>query len=194
MPASEWSMFAQGNVNKGHGGKCGRNKRWGGNKTYDKKYWKEKECYKCVEKVHPKYHCTKTKKDKYNDDKSTRSTISRASVKKLSKDVNNMSRAFNPVNTQLQNFKYDDSDQPYSEDDDEALNFQMAKINYVKSDFKFEQLDEEFETRIVSLFNQTSGRNVGIKPKLNLREVILLGSQSTMDIFWNQALVEKTTK
>ena len=70
----------------------------------------------------------------------------------------------------------------------------MAKINFGKGDFQFTQLDEEFETCISSIFNQTDGRNLGIKTNLDLREVILLYSQSTIDLFCNQALVEKTTK
>ena len=69
----------------------------------------------------------------------------------------------------------------------------MAGIDFGKSDFQFAQLDEEFEPRIASVFNQTTGHNISIKPKLNLREVILLDSQSMIDIFRNQALVEKTT-
>ena len=50
----------------------------------------------------------------------------------------------------------------------------MADINFGKSYFQFAQLDEEFEPRIAIIFNHTSGRNVGIKTKLDLRDVILL--------------------
>ena len=55
-------------------------------------------------------------------------------------------------------------------------------------------MDEKFELRIASLFNQTAGSNVGIKTKINLREVILIDSQFKLDIFCSQDLVEKTTK
>ena len=61
----------------------------------------------------------------------------------------------------------------------------MAKINFGKSDFQFAQLDEEFEPRIPRFFNQTAGRNVSMINKFNLREVILLDKQSTMDLFCN---------
>ena len=70
----------------------------------------------------------------------------------------------------------------------------MAEINFGKSDFQLAQFYEEFEPRIASLFNQTAGSNAGLKPKLNLREVILLDSQSTVDLFCNLYLVEKNTK
>ena len=70
----------------------------------------------------------------------------------------------------------------------------MADINFGKSDFQFAQLDEKFEPHIASLFNHTSGRNIGIKTKLDLREVILLCSQSEIDLFCNRYLVDKTTK
>ena len=50
----------------------------------------------------------------------------------------------------------------------------MAKIGFGENDFQFAQLDEEFEPRIVIIFNQTSGRNVNIKTNIDLREVILM--------------------
>ena len=53
MSASEGSLSAKVDVNKGNGGRGGRNKRGGYDKTYDKEEWKDKECYKCGETVHP---------------------------------------------------------------------------------------------------------------------------------------------
>ena len=70
----------------------------------------------------------------------------------------------------------------------------MADNFFGKSDFQFVQLDEEFEPLITSLSNQTYGHNVGIKTKLNLREVILMDSQLRMDLFYNRALLENTAK
>jgi hypothetical protein len=51
------------------------------------------------------------------------------------------------------------------------------------------QVDKEFEPTIANLFKQ-AGSSVNI----DLREVILLDSQSTMDLFCNAALVSKTPK
>jgi len=56
--------------------------------------------------------------------------------------------------------------------------------------FQFAQVDKEFEPRIAKLFKQTHGSTIN----LDLREVILLDRQSTMDLFCNQALVGETNK
>ena len=53
---------------------------------------------------------------------------------------------------------------------------------------------KEDEPHLASLFNQTSGRNVGMKTKIYLREVILMYIQLTMDLFCNRALVDKIAK
>ena len=121
-------------------------------------------------------------------------TSSRAIMKKPAKDIKRMPRMFTTVNTKIQKLKEADSKMSDSEDEDEASKFQMAEINFGKSDFQFAQLDKEFEPRIPRLFNQTAGRNVSMKNKFNLREVILLDKQSTMDLFCNRYLIEKTTK
>ena len=49
ISASEGSSFAQGVFNKVNGGIRGRNKKRRDDKTYVKKYWKDKECYKFSE-------------------------------------------------------------------------------------------------------------------------------------------------
>jgi hypothetical protein len=54
---------------------------------------------------------------------------------------------------------------------------------------QFTQLDKRFEPRIAKLFKQA-----GYSIKLDLKEVILLDSQSTMDLFCNAALVSKISK
>jgi hypothetical protein len=51
------------------------------------------------------------------------------------------------------------------------------------------QLDKNFEPRIAKLFKQA-----GSSIKLDIKEIILLDSQSTMDIFCNAALVSKISK
>ena len=56
--------------------------------------------------------------------------------------------------------------------------------------FQFTQLNREFEPHITKLFNQAPDFN----NKLDLREIILFNSQSTMDLFCNQALVTETYK
>ena len=185
MPPSEESSFSQGDVNKGNEGRGGRNKRGGDDKIYDKNYCKDKKCYKRGKKGNPVSYYTKTKRDKENEDKITGSNSSRASAKKLVKGLNNMSREFTTVKTQIQKLKEADYDLYESEDEDEASHFYMAEINFGKSKFEFEQLDKEFEPRIAILFNHNGGHKFGIKIKPNLSEVILLDIKRTMDPFCN---------
>jgi hypothetical protein len=59
----------------------------------------------------------------------------------------------------------------------------------VDQSLQFAQLDKKFEPRIAKLFKQA-----GSSIKLDLKEVILLGSHSTMDLFCNAALVSKISK
>jgi hypothetical protein len=104
-----------------------------------------------------------------------------SSVKKLKKDFKSMKKDFTTVNTQLEKLKEADSDLYVSEDDDDQSYFQMDAA------LQFTQVDKEFEPTIVNLFKQA-----GSSVKIDLREVILLENQSTMDLFCNTALVSKT--
>ena len=136
-------------------------------------------------KGHPAYHYTKKKNDKGNYDKSTKTTSSRAITKKLVKEVKKMSKAFTTVNTQLERLKETDSDMSDSDNEDKASHFQMADIDFGKSSFTFVQLDVELEPCITSIFNHTDGNNVGTKTNHDLREVIILDSKWTKDLFCN---------
>jgi hypothetical protein len=55
---------------------------------------------------------------------------------------------------------------------------------------QFAQVDKGFKSKIAKLFKQ----NHGSKINLDLREIILLDIQSTMDIFCNSAMVGKNIK
>jgi hypothetical protein len=147
---------------------------------FDKEYCKDKTCYKCEKKGHPANKCPK-KSNNDDDEKSVASAAS--SIKKLKKDFKSMNKAFTTVNTQLKKLKEADSDLSGSEDDDDQSHFQMDAA------IQFAQVDKECEPTISNLFKQT-----GSSVKIDLREVILLDSQSTMDLFYNAALVSKTRK
>jgi hypothetical protein len=149
--------------------------------TYDKKYWKDKECYKFHKMGHPAKHCGKKSNSNDGDDSSAAATVN--SVKKLQKDIKSTRKAFTTVNTQLEKLKEAESDISESESEDEASHFKMDVA------LQFVQLEKEFEPRIAKLFKQA-----GSSVKIYLREVIRLDSQSTMDIFYNEALVSKTCK
>ena len=80
---SKGLSFSQGYSSKGKGGRGGDNKIDRDNKTFDKNYWRDKECYECRKQGHPTSHCTTVKKDKNDNDKSTKNNDSIASVKIL---------------------------------------------------------------------------------------------------------------
>jgi hypothetical protein len=172
---SEGTSFSQ---RSGRGGGKG-GKKIHDSRTHNKTYWKDKECYKCHKKEHPATHCPK----KLNDDDDISLAITAISVKKLKKDLKSMKKSFTTVNTQLEKLKEADSDISDSEGDDEASPFKMDAA------LQFAQVDKEFEPRTAKLLKQT-----GCTIRLDLREIILLDSQSTMDIFCNAALVSKTRK
>ena len=87
--------------------------------------------------------------------------------------------------TQLQQLQKSDSD--LSDDDDEE---EYSHFHITDRGFQFTQLKREFEPHIAKLFNQAPDFN----NKLDLREIILLDIQSTMDLFCDQALVIETFK
>ena len=86
---------------------------------------------------------------------------------------------------QLQHIQESDSDLSY--DDEEEKNSHLQIADRV---FQLTQLNREFEPHIAKLFNKAPDFN----KKLDLREITLLDSQPTMDLFCNQALVTETYK
>jgi hypothetical protein len=114
--------------------------------TYDKKYWKDKECYKCHKMGHPATHCGKKSNSNEDEDSSAAATVN--SVKKLQKYIKSMRKAFATINTQLENLKEAKSDISGSEGEDEASHFQMDAA------LQFAQFEKEFKPRIAKLFKQ----------------------------------------
>jgi hypothetical protein len=150
--------------------------------THDKNYWKDKECYKFHKMGHPATHFPKKLSSNDDDDSSASVTVN--SVKKQQKDIKSMKKAFTTVNTQLEKLKEAASDTSELEGEDHAAShFQMDVA------LQFAQVDKEFEPRIAKLLNKA-----GSKIKLDLREIIILDSQSTMELLCNAALVSKTSK
>jgi hypothetical protein len=175
---SEGTSFA-------HKGGRGSGRSYSGNgkghdsSTYDKTYCKDKECYKYHKIGHPATHCGNNSNSNDDDDSSAAATVN--SVKKLQKDIKSTRKAFTTVNTQLEKLKEAESDISESEGEDEASHFQMDVA------LQFTQVEKEFEPRIAKLFKQA-----GLSVKIDLREIILLDSQSNMDLFCNAVLVSKT--
>ena len=84
--------------------------------------------------------------------------------------------------------KENDFDLSYS-DPEEDSHSQYAKSNIGRHRFQFAQLDAEFEPGIAQLLKQSS--KIRDTNQIDLREIILLDSQSTMDMFFNFSPVEK---
>ena len=166
--AQKGGRGSQGGAGRGRGGKPGRKI------PFDIEFWKDKECYKCHELGHPASHCPLCAKD--DDEKSN---ASKASVKKLTKDLKSMKKAF----TQLQQSKETASDISDSDGSEHDSHFQFET-----NAFQFTQIEREFEPRIAKLFKQSHGTKI----KLDLKKIFLLDSQSTMDLFCNPNFVEKT--
>jgi hypothetical protein len=95
-----------------------------------------------------------------------------------------MYKAFTTVSAKLEQLKEAESDLSGSDAEEEASHFQCDDA------FQFTQLESKFEPMILKLFKQSHG----IKITLSLKQVILLDSQSTMDLFCKKALVDKTYK
>ena len=93
---------------------------------------------------------------------------------------------FTVANTQLTKLagEGDGASDLSDSDQDESSHFQTG--------LQFTQFKKQFERRIAKLFKQTHAMKSKIK--LKLREVILLDSQSTMDLMCNKAMVAKIFK
>jgi hypothetical protein len=176
MTLSEGLSFAQ---KGGRGGRGGRGGKGQSTVTFDKEYWKDKACFNCSEKGHPSSSCTKTTVANKDDD----SASIVHSVKKLAKDTQNLKEAF----TQLQKTGKQDSDLSDSKSEEEDSHFQFDDV-FQFTQMKVKQTAIKFEPRIAKLFKQTHGTKI----KLDLKKVILLDSQSTMDLICDSALVEST--
>jgi hypothetical protein len=95
---SEVTSFSQ-RSGRGSGRSYNGNGKGHESSTYDKKYWKDKERYKCHKMGHPATHCGK--KSNSNEDENSSAAAMVNSVKKLQKDIKSMRKAFTTVNTQL---------------------------------------------------------------------------------------------
>jgi hypothetical protein len=151
--------------------------------SYDKKWWAKKTCYMCKKKGHPSTHCPNANENKSVKDDNDASVASTAnSIRKMAKDMKKMKNSMATVNTQLASMKeVVDLDISNSQSDEES-HFQM----------QFTRIEAKFEPRIAKLFKQNKvGNN---EQKLDLTQVVLLDSQSTMDLVFNKSLVQTISK
>ena len=169
MRGSHGTAFAQkgGRSKKGDDKKT-PNKSKGDKKDFDREYYKDKPCFKCGKKGHPQSHCTS--KDDGDDDSSISSKSSKSSSKPKLKDFESQFKTLKKSFAQLKSAHEDDS---YCESSDEMSHLLFGS----KTGGAAEIVDMTFKQSKKNLRG------------FDLREVILLDNQSTVDIFCNKSFV-----
>lgn len=181
---SEGTSFAQ----KG-GGKGNKN-----NSTYDKDYWKDKECFNCHKIGHPANHCPENPDKQEDDAKSVSSKTSKAShssrsskgsinklQRKLKKSFATLTTTQTALATKIDEMN-EESSISSSEDEVKSSHFQMG---WTLTQTGGIILKQDFERRNADILFKKSGS----KLNLDLRNIILLDNESTMDLFCNTKLV-----
>jgi Skp family chaperone for outer membrane proteins len=120
-------------------------------------------------------------------------------MKKLAKELKSIKKSF----IQLQKTNENESDSDISASDESQGDEQAeSHFQFEAGNFQFAQVEHEFEPSIAKLFQQAYENTKTVRndvkiaqalgTQLDLRKVILLDSQSTMDLFCNRALVQRT--
>ena len=73
------------------------------------------------------------------------------------------------------------------------LEFKPRSVKQYKKKSKKTELNRKFESRIFKFFKQNT-KSIKKKLKLNLRKMILLNSQSIIDLFCNRKLINKSKR
>jgi len=175
-PTSEGVAFAQGGGSGGRGGtksgrgqgnasgRGGRGGRSNSSKVYDKEFWKDKTCFKCNKKGHPSNCCTLSKKAAAGSNEDAMSALTNA-VMEQNKSMAHMQTMLDERSAA-----------------DEAASH---GANYFQQGFNMTQVVEFPQSIQQVLLEQNHGNSAS----KNMKNVILLDSQSTMDLFCNPALV-----
>ncbi len=151
------------------------NKPTGETKDYDTAYFKDLPCFKCGKKGHPQSHCPTKDNDDDNLSISTKSSMTskwdrKPKIKDFENQLKNLKKSF----AQLKSTHEDDS---ASDSSEEMLHFQYGyRINGGGS------LPHEF---MDMAFKQSKKGLQGF----DLREVVLLNNQLTVDCFCNKKFV-----
>ena len=96
VAASEGTAFTQ--KSKGKKVSKSANKKDAKNQDYDKDAFKDKNCYHCGKKGHPKSHCPNLD----NDDDSVKSSKSSSSLSELQTQLKSMKKSFAQLESKLQ--------------------------------------------------------------------------------------------
>ena len=158
--------------------------------TFEKKYLKDKECYKCGDKGHPESHFktklgSNVKKKKKDDDSSSVSIKSstHTMVGKMNKDIQKTKTSSAAMECMINNIEEEEDNSFISDSDSESgLAFFQMEREIVSSTRK------DIMTNI-RLHNQAK-----LTDQLDLKNVILLDNQSTLDLIFNKNLTSKIKK
>ena len=148
-------------------------------KDYEKEYFKDKPCFKCGKKGHPQSHCPQKDEDDDSSVSSKSSKGSKSSTGSRTKSIENQFKNLKKSFAQLKAAQEDGSDSDSSE---EMSHFQYGSSSSSVASIREEGMDMTFEQSKKGM----SG--------FNLREVILLDNQSTVDIFCNKKLVSNVRR
>ena len=146
----------------------------------NKKFWADKECYNCGQKGHPANQCTNKKAKKDEEDKDSKSSKSNKTTKEaIQKKFNKSFATMKKLQTQIEELE-DDSD---ASDSDESGTSHL-QFSTTSEGFHFTQTGtvlNTFEQRNEDVLFKQNAQPID----LDLKKVILLDNQSTMDLFCN---------
>ena len=133
-------------------------------KDFDKELYKDRKCFQCGKKGHPKSHCQNLSKDK--DDESVKSSKVSRSISDLKSQLKGIKKSFAQLESKFQDAKSDESGES------------MFQYNFW-SQVETQQVNNP-QVSVEGLVMKQSTDS-----KLSLKDVILLDSQSTVSVFCN---------
>jgi hypothetical protein len=144
-------------------------------KDFDKEYFKDLPCFKCGKKGHPQLHCpTKTNDD---DDLSISSKLNRSSKSDRKPKIKDFDNQFKNLKESFAQLKLAQEGDSSSNSSEEMLHFQYGSRINGGGCFPKVLMDMDFK----QFKNGLQG--------FDLRGVVLLNNQSTVDIFCNKEFV-----
>ena len=155
-------------------------------------YWKDKTCFTCGKKGHGAHSCPKQKgkesqKEEKDNQSPTGSKRSTTGSSNKNKEISKLKKHVALMQKTLSSLEEEDSDMTESEEEDVHLTLNVAdKATNNINDATLEELARVTMDAEHLFLNQP---RMKARSGLNLRQVILLDTQSTVNLFCNQNLV-----